>query len=63
MINKKMEETIFEEVSKCVEEIRALPFDKGLPVFQSAVWKIGDKFNIKGDEVVKIYFDNLQNKK
>lgn len=60
MNNEDIEESIFQEVSKCIEEIKTLPFDKGLPVFQRNVWEIGEKYNIEGNEVVKIYFDNYK---
>ena len=62
MISKQDEEEIYKEVEKCVEEIKGMPFDKGLPVFQKSVWDIGDKHGIKGDEVVRIYFDSLKKK-
>ena len=62
MNSKKVEETIFREVSKCIEEIKTLPFDEGLSIFQRSVWEIGEKYRMKGDDVVKIYFDNYNNK-
>jgi hypothetical protein len=57
MLSEEEQKAIFEEVAKCVEEIKGVPFDKGLPGFQKALWDIGDKHGINGDEVLKIYFE------
>ena len=58
MLNKEEEKAIFEEVSKYIDEIKGIPFDKGLPGFRKSLWDIGDKHGLRGDEVLKIYFDN-----
>lgn len=52
------EEMIYKKVSAFVEEnLKGIPFDKGLPKFQEYVWHLGNELGKSGTEVVKIYFD------
>ncbi len=63
MVGDEIRNNIFQEVTKCIEQISTQPFDKGLPVFRDCVWEIGEKYNFTGDEVVKIYFEELNQQK
>ncbi len=62
MLSKNNENTIFEEVEKCIAAIKGIPFDEALPGFRKSFWENGDKHGIGGDEVLKNYFDNYSKK-
>ena len=49
---------IYEVVERFLKEnLRNVPFDKGLPILQTYVWSLGDTIGKTGPEVLKAYFD------
>lgn len=47
---------ILKEIEDFLPTIKGVPFDKGLPLLQREAWRIADKYDIDGANVINIMF-------
>ena len=63
MNKNEIEKKIFEEMSKKLSEIGKLPFDKGLPLIQKEAWRLADKYDTDGANVINILMKHMNKEK
>jgi len=55
MVNEKeIEEAIYAEISDYHKKIGKMPFDKALSLLQKEAWRLADKYNTDGANVINI---------
>lgn len=62
MTKREIEQQVFNEVERIMQEIGNVPFDKAFPIMQQRIWEIADKYDTDGPNVMNIYF-TLKGKK
>ena len=62
MTKREIEQQVFNEVERIMQEIGNFPFDKAFPIMQQRIWEIADKYDTDGPNVMNIYF-TLKGKK
>ena len=50
----EIENAIYQEMSGKLKEIGKMPFDKGLPLLQREAWRLADKYDTDGGNVINI---------
>lgn len=59
MNKKEIEEKILEECLTFLPTLKGIPFDKGLPLLQKEAWRIADKYDTDGENVINIMLSNF----
>ncbi|SHJ89585.1 hypothetical protein SAMN02745248_01223 [Hathewaya proteolytica DSM 3090] len=54
MNKKEIEQAIYVEISECLKKVGTMPFDKALPLLQKDAWRLADKYNTDGGNVINI---------
>lgn len=52
----EVETAILKELEIFLPQIAKLPFDKGLPLMQKEAWRLADKYDTDGANVINIMF-------
>jgi hypothetical protein len=63
MNKKEIEEAIFAEMSECMQKIGVTPWDKALPILQNEAWRIADKYDTDGGNVINILLTYMNKEK
>lgn len=50
----EIETEILKELEVFLPKIKKLPFDKGLPLLQKEAWRLADKYDTDGANVINI---------
>lgn len=50
----EIESAIIEELKIFMPSIKNVPFDKGLPLMQKEAWRLADKYDTDGANVINI---------
>lgn len=50
----EIETAILKELDKFLPKLKSLPFDKGLPLLQKEAWRLADKYDSDGANVINI---------
>ena len=50
----EIENAIYQEMSGELKEIGEMPFDKALPLLQREAWRLADKYDTDGGNVINI---------
>ena len=50
----EIEQAIYCEMSEKLKEIRKLPFNKGYPMIQREAWRLADKYDTDGGNVMNL---------
>lgn len=50
----EIENAIYQEMSRKLKEIGKMPFDKALPLLQREAWRLADKYDTDGGNVINI---------
>ena len=50
----EIEKAILEELELFLPKIKKMPFEKGLPLLQREAWRLADKYDTDGANVVNI---------
>lgn len=50
----EIETEILKELEKFLPQIEKIPFDKGLPLLQKEAWRLADKYDSDGANVINI---------
>lgn len=50
----EIEAAILKELDSFLPKIKNLPFDKGLPLLQKEAWRLADKYDSDGANVINI---------
>ncbi|MFA0816475.1 MAG: hypothetical protein ACC608_11870 [Anaerofustis sp.] len=50
----EIENAIYQEMSEKLKEIGKMPFDKSLPLLRSEAWRLADKYDTDGGNVMNI---------
>lgn len=59
MTKKEIEEQILQECLTFIPTVEAMPFDRGLPLLQKEAWRIADKYDTDGANVINILLSNF----
>lgn len=62
MTKTEIEEQILQECLVFMPTMQGVPFDKGLPLLQKEAWRIADKYNTDGANVINILLSNFPGK-
>lgn len=54
MTKREVENKIIQELKVFMPKIKKLPFDKGLPYLQKEAWRLADKYDTDGANVINI---------
>ncbi len=54
MNKREIETAILKEIEQFLPKIKKLPFDKGLPLLQREAWRLADKYDSDGANVINI---------
>lgn len=63
MNKREIEEAIYREISASAQKFGNMPFDKALPIIQQEAWRIADKYNTDGSNVMNILFTYMNKEK
>jgi hypothetical protein len=64
MTKREIENAIIQELKVFMPKIEKLPLDKGLPLLQREAWRLADKYDTDGANVINIMlsrFGELKN--
>lgn len=50
----EIETAILKDLEEFLPQIKKLPFDKGLPLMQKEAWRLADKYDTDGANVINI---------
>jgi len=56
MTKSEIETAILHELDEFMPKINNVPFDKGLPLLQKEAWRLADKYDTDGANVMNIMF-------
>ncbi len=56
----EIENEILKELSIFLPNISDLPFDKALPLLQKEAWRLADKYDTDGANVINIMFSRFK---
>ena len=56
----EIEKRIISELEMFLPQIRDLPFDEAFPIIRKEVWKIADKYDTDGANVMNILIKNFK---
>lgn len=56
----EIETTIIEELKNFMPSIKNVPFDKGLPLMQREAWRLADKYDTDGANVINIMMKRFE---
>lgn len=51
---------ILEELKSLLPKLKNMPFDKGLPLLQNEAWRLADKYDTDGANVINILLKNYK---
>ena len=51
---------ILEELKFFLPKLKNIPFDKGLPLLQNEAWRLADKYDTDGANVINILLKNYK---
>jgi hypothetical protein len=51
---------ILEELKSFLPKLKNMPFDKGLPLLQNEAWRLADKYDTDGANVINILLKNYK---
>ena len=54
MTKHEIEKAILEALELFLPKIKKMPFDKGLPLLQREAWRLADKYDTDGANVINI---------
>lgn len=54
MTKREIENEILKELRAFMPKIKNLPFDKGFPLLQKEAWRLADKYDTDGANVINI---------
>lgn len=54
MTKREVENAIIQELKDFMPQIEKIPFDKGLPLLQREAWRLADKYDTDGANVINI---------
>jgi hypothetical protein len=60
----EIETAIIKELDTFIPQMKSIPFDKGLPLLQREAWRLADKYDTDGANVINIMmkrFGELKN--
>lgn len=63
MKKNEIEQVIYIEMTKKLKEIAQMPFDKGLPLLQKEAWRLADKYDTDGGNVINILMTYMNKEK
>ena len=63
MNKHEVEKAIYAEISASVQKFGNMPFDKALPIMQNEAWRIADKYNTDGSNVINILLTYMNKEK
>ena len=50
----EIETAIIEELNDFMPKLKGIPFDKGLPLMRKEAWRLADKYDTDGANVINI---------
>ena len=50
----EIETEILKEIDLFLPKLKKLPFDKGLPILQKEAWRLADKYDSDGANIINI---------
>ena len=56
----EIETAIIEELKNFMPSIKNVPFDKGLPLMQREAWRLADKYDTDGANVINIMMKRFE---
>lgn len=59
MTKTEIEAKIREECLEFLPSLKGIPFDKGLPLLQKEAWRLADKYDTDGANVINILIANF----
>lgn len=54
MTKREIENMIIHDLKLFMPQLKGLPFDKGLPYLQKEAWRLADKYDTDGANVINI---------
>ena len=56
----EIEQAILKELEEFMSSLKAIPFDKGLPLLRKEAWRLADKYDTDGANVINILLSNFK---